>query len=331
MVINHRRTDDPDMGRTRVVEGESVSVVLPTDRWTAACDHLAAQIRTRETAEFVIACDRPDDPVVAASEGTVATVVVAGEPRGCSAKCNALAAGLERASGERIVCTDADFDHEPGWLDAVLSHLDDAPEGHVVTTAPVLVRDGGPLQILEGPGVVNAAMATLTDLTAWGGTMAFRRAEIDLAEYITDLRQTVSDDALLTQQVDGIVSVRDLIRETPVPGTVRGTLDRRVRWILTARYFDPGGLAVWMAIPTAVFVGTVLAPLVTIPLVTVLAGVAYAYCGVRRPTFLFVVPAYILILPLFVYGLAKTEFGWNGRQYRWTDTFDVAVLDQGND
>jgi cellulose synthase/poly-beta-1,6-N-acetylglucosamine synthase-like glycosyltransferase len=97
-----------------------VSVVLPTRRWTAACTELADQIRPDD--ELLLVCDRPDDPVVDAAAGSAAEVVVAGEPTGCSAKCHALAAGLERATGAVIVCTDADFEHGPAWLSRVLAH-----------------------------------------------------------------------------------------------------------------------------------------------------------------------------------------------------------------
>jgi hypothetical protein len=335
--VETRRTGGSEGDAEGGTNGEGiVSVVLPTDRWTDACDQLATQVRDRREAtaddcEFVVACDRPDDPVVGDAAGTVAEVVVAGEPQGCSAKCNALAAGLERASGERVVCTDADFDHEPGWLAAVLEHLADAPAGHVVSTAPVLVSEGALVRLLEGPGGIGAALTTLLDTTAWGGTMAFRRGEVDVETYVSDLRRTVSDDALLTQQVDGIESIGALVREVPVSGSISETLDRQVRWVRTGLYFDPAGLAFGVLLSILVLVGTLLAPLVTVPLVTAVAGLAYVYCGIRRWTFLLTVPAYAASLPLLIYGLARVEFDWNGRRYRWTGPFDVSVVDRDAD
>lgn len=307
----------------------AVSVVLPTRRWTAACTELADQIRPDD--ELLLACDRPDDPVVDAAAGSAGEVVVAGEPTGCSAKCHALAAGLDRATGAVVVCTDADFEHGPAWLSRVLAHLADAPPGHVVSTAPVLVSEGPLMKPFEGPGAVGAAMTTLFNTTAWGGTMAFRREAVDLDGYAADLRRTVSDDALLTQRVDGVHSVPDLISEMPVSGTLSDTLSRQVRWTLTAAYVDPGGLVAGALIPLAVLLGTILAPFVTVPLVTGVAAAAYAYCGVRRWTFLFAVPAYLASLPLLLYGLTRREFVWNGRRYRWTGLYDVTVLDHDAD
>ena len=304
---------------------ESVSVVLPTQRWTVACDELTEQVARDD--EFILACDGPDDPVVESAAGTPAEVVVAGEPQGCSAKCNALAAGLERATGEYIVCTDADFEHGPEWLSRVLRHLADAPPDHVVSTAPVPVSDGPLLKPLEGPGAIGAALTTLLDTTAWGGTMAFHREAIDLDEYVAGLGRTVSDDALLTRRVEGVESVPSLVRQMPVSGTLGETLDRQVRWTRTALYLDPGGLAFGVSIQLAVLVGTLLVPFVTVPLVTAVAGLAYAYFGLERWTFLLTVPAYILTLPMLVYGLTRAEFGWQGRRYRWTGLYDVEVLD----
>ncbi|ELZ48899.1 glycosyl transferase family protein [Halorubrum coriense DSM 10284] len=313
------------MSNRSAVDG-SVSVVLPTRRWTTACDELVEQVARDD--EFILACDGPDDPVVEDAAGTPAEVVVAGEPEGCSAKCNALAAALERATGEHIVCTDADFEHGPEWLQRVLRHLADAPPDRVVSTAPVPISDGPLLKPLEGPGAIGAALTTLLNTTAWGGTMAFRREAVDVDEYVADLRRTVSDDALLTDRVEGVESVPDLVREMPVSGTLEETLDRQVRWTRTALYLDPGGLAFGALIQLAVVTGTLLVPLVTVPLVTAVAGLAYAYFGLRRWTFLLAVPAYVLSLPMLVYGLARTEFDWQGRRYRWTGLYDVDVLDR---
>ncbi|NHN46467.1 glycosyltransferase [Halostella sp. JP-L12] len=307
----------------------SLSVVLPTRRWTRACDELVEQLAPGE--EFIVACDRPDDPVVAAAAATPAEVVVAGEPRRCSAKCNALAAGLERATGEYLVCTDADFAHGPEWLATVRDHLAEAPAGHVVSSAPVVVSKRPLSALLEGPTAVGAALTVLLETTAWGGTMAFRRDALDLDAYIADLRRTMSDDALLTQRVDGVHSVPELVRPMPVAGTCAETLDRQVRWTRTGLYLDPVGLVMFAAVlPLLVLCGTILAPILTIPLVTIVTGLAYAYCGLHRWTFLLAVPGYIVSLPLLLYGLARSEFDWNGRRYRWTALYDVTVLDHGD-
>lgn len=80
--------------------------------------------------------------------------------------------------------------------------------------------------------------------------------------------------------------------------------------------------------PATVVVETLLAPLVTVAFVTLLAGLGYAYCGIDRWAFLLTVPAYVLSLPLLCYGLAREEFVWHDRRYRWSGKFDVEVLDR---
>jgi len=307
----------------------SVSVVLPTREWTAACGELAAQVSPDD--EFIVVADRPDDPVVVEAAGTPADVVVAGEPERCSAKCNALAAGLERAGGDRLVCTDADFEHGDAWLDRVLARLADAPPDHAVSTVPVVLSEGGPMRALEGPAVLASAVTLATNATAWGGTMAFRRDAIDLDAYVRDLRRTVSDDALLTDRVAGVVSVPSLARAMPVSGGVREGLNRQVRWVRTGLYADPGALAAGAAMPVGVLAGLLVAPLVVAALVTLAAGLAYAALGVRRWTFLLTAPAYPLGLVFLAWGLAREEFVWTGRRYRWAGLYDVEVLDRDVD
>jgi len=318
------------MGSGSVHPGEgSVSVVLPTREWTAACGELAAQVAADD--EFIVAADRPDDPVAADAAGTPADVVVAGEPERCSAKCNALAAGLERATGDRIVCTDADFEHGDAWLDRVLARLADAPPGHAVSSVPILLSEGGVMRALEGPGVIASAITLATNATAWGGTMAFRRDALDLDAYVRDLRRTVSDDALLADRVEGVVSVPGLAREMPVSGDPRESLNRQVRWVRTGLYADPGALVAGATLPVGVLAGLLVAPLVVAALVTLAAGLAYAALGVRRWTFLLTAPAYPFGLVFLAWGLAREEFVWTGRRYRWTGLYDVEVLERDVD
>ncbi|ELZ58551.1 MULTISPECIES: glycosyltransferase [Halorubrum] len=302
-----------------------VSVVLPTREWTPACAELAAQVGPAD--EFLVACDGPSDPVVDAAEGTAATVVVAGEPTGCSAKCNALAAGLERASRDRLVCTDADFEHGEEWLATVRRLLARVPEGHVLSTAPVLASEGPVGKLLEPSSAVGVATSVRFDSGVWGGTMAFRRGEVDVDAYVADLRRTAGDDALLAERADGIETARSLVREMPVDGTLCGTLSRRVRWTRMGLYLDPAGIATRALLPLAVIAGTLAAPFVTVPLVTGVAAAAYAALGVHRWTFLLAVPGYALALLLLCYGLARDEFEWTGRRYRWESLYDVTVLD----
>ena len=303
-----------------------VSVVLPTREWTGACDELAAQVRPAD--EFIVVCDRPTDPLAEAAAERAATVAVAGEPDGCSAKCNALATGLERATHDRLVCTDADFERGDDWLDTVRRRLAATPDGHVLSTAPVLASEGPLGKFLEPSSVVGVARTLRFDSGVWGGTMAFRRDAVDLDAFVADLRRTVGDDALLAERADGIEAARSLVREMPVDGTLRGTVSRRVRWTRMGLYLGPAGIASRLLTSIAVVLGTLFAPFFTVPLVTGIAAAAYAALGVRRWTFLLAVPGYLLSLALLCYALFQVEFEWGGRRYRWLSLYDVTVSDR---
>lgn len=68
--------------------------------------------------------DGDDDPVAdrtAIPDGV--RLIAAGEPGGCSGKANAIAAGMEAASHERVIWTD-DFHHPADWLQTLCADYD---------------------------------------------------------------------------------------------------------------------------------------------------------------------------------------------------------------
>lgn len=107
---------------------DPVTVLLPTVRWTTACDQVAAQLRADD--ELFVICDREDDPVAGRDPPDGVEILVAGDPEGCAAKANALAYGMERATNDRFVWSDADYERDDDWLDCLV----EAGEG---------TRDGG--------------------------------------------------------------------------------------------------------------------------------------------------------------------------------------------
>ncbi len=92
------------------------SVLLPTASWTDACDEVTAQLGPED--ELLIVHDSEENPVADRKllPGNV-QLIPAGDPGGCSGKTNAIAAGMEAASHDRLVWTDDDFHHSPDWLD----------------------------------------------------------------------------------------------------------------------------------------------------------------------------------------------------------------------
>ena len=92
-----------------------VSVLLPTTSWTDACTELAAQFGDRD--ELLIIHDVENDPVTERQTTPESVRLIAvGEPKHCSGKATAIAAGMEAARHDRLVWTDDDFHHPPDWL-----------------------------------------------------------------------------------------------------------------------------------------------------------------------------------------------------------------------
>lgn len=310
------------------------SFVLPTREGVDVACRIAADAEGAD--EVLVVCDTPDDPITeatdrvreAAGETSVA-VIVAGEPAACSGKCNALAAGTERATGDVIVWTDDDFDHE-GWVGDVKRAIADhvGPDCPAVSTAPIFLSESPFARLLEGPSALGAALGLRLESVAWGGTLAFRRDAVDVSALVADLRRTVTDDALLTRRLSGFTADPRLVRCVETRGTASDTLSRNARWVQTARYLDPAGLAFGFLLNLVVAIGAVVAPLLVVPLVTLAAGVAYARFGLRRVSFLWTVVGYALGVPLLLWGLTRTEFDWGSRRYRWHSLYDVEIVDR---
>jgi len=311
------------------------SVLLPTVRWADACDEVAGQLGARD--ELLVICDTADDPVAdrrgATPEGV--RIVLAGEPEGCSGKANAIAAGMEAAEHDRIVWTDDDFAHPDDWL----ATLDADYERQGPTTeVPVFVGEDPLARLFEPAYAIGGTAAVSAGGIAWGGAVVFERADLDrpgsvsdaaatadgaAAALLADLRRTVSDDGTLSEYVD--VTAADRTRTVPCGGSLRGSLERFVRFFRIVRFHAPRAAAFNVALAVAFAALCLFAPVVGVTLVTATSAAVYARFGIRRTTFLLAGPS-ALVSPVFLaYALARRTFVWGGRRYRWRSLFDVAV------
>ncbi|WP_245810721.1 glycosyltransferase [Halorubrum halodurans] len=296
------------------------SVLLPTVRWTDACAEVAAMLRADD--ELLVIADDADDPVADRRGETDdgVRVVLAGEPEGCSGKANAIAAGMETARHDRIVWTDDDFRHPPGWLDDL--HADYERRGPT-TELPVFVgRD--PLGVLLEPAyLVGGTLAVAAGGIAWGGAVVFERDDLDEAALVADLRRTVSDDGTLSEHL--AVTPTRRTRIVPAGGSVRASLERSVRFLWIVRYHVPRASAVNVGLAAAFATLCLAAPVLGIGFVTLISATTYAWAGLRRPTFLLAGPAAIAMPALLAYAFARRTFAWGGRRYRWVRKDDVRV------
>jgi hypothetical protein len=294
-----------------------VSVVLPTTDGVGACREVAALLAPDD--ELLVVCDTGADPVVDAELPAAASVVVAGEPEGCSGKANAVAAGLEAAAHDRFVLTDDDFARPPSWLDRLRA---DYERLGPVSELPLFVgRD--PLSRLLEPLYAWGTLGLSRSDTPWGGALVFDRADVDGPAVRRRLRRTVSDDGLLSEHLE--VTQRPRLRRVPVGGSLRTSLERHVRFVQIFRRFAPWGLAKAVAVLALLTAVCLVAPVVGVALVTALTAAAYATLGAGRPAVLWSAASVVAFLPLLCYALARRTFVWGGRRYRWRGRFDVEV------
>ncbi|RYJ14794.1 glycosyltransferase [Halogeometricum borinquense] len=298
------------------------SVLLPTVRWTDACDDVASQLGPDD--ELLIVCDNDADPVAARADDLPEGVrlVIAGDPEGCSGKANAIAVGMGAARHDRIVWTDDDFVHPPDWLDSL--HADYERHGPVSEVPFFVGRD--PLSTLTEPlYAIGGTLGTYQDNKAWGGAVMFERDDIGETAFLAALCQTVSDDGLLSEHLD-LTTLRRA-RLVPVGGSIRESAERHVRFSQIVYRHEPRGMGVILGLAALFTIMGALSPILVFVLSTLLSVAVYAFFGVRRWTALLGYPAMMLQLPLFLYGLARRTFVWGGRRYRWRSKYDVEVVE----
>lgn len=306
-----------------MAESPPTSVILPTVDPGNVCEEIAAQLG--EDDELLVVCDAEIDPAADRADALPdgARVVVAGDPEGCSGKANAIAAGMEAADHDRIVWTDDDFHHPPGWLEGL--HADYADHG-ATTELPVFVGADPLALLLEPLYLVGGTLSAYVNDLAWAGSVVFERDDIDESAFLEELRRTVSDDGLLGEHL--AVTPVNRPRRVEIGGTVRETLERHARFTKIAHRHGPKANAASGVAAAAVTVGSLAAPLPAIAVLTALMAALYASFGVRRWTFLLAYPAVLASVPLMAYGLARRTFVWGGRRYRWRSKFDVRVVEE---
>jgi hypothetical protein len=287
---------------------------------------MAAQLQ--EGDELFVICDTETDPVASHDPPEGVEILVAGEPEGCSGKANAMAYGMEQATNDRFVWTDADFERDDEWLTQLVT----AGQRHGPATAVPFWYGNGAWAI---PEPWTALFSTLlmyyrigsTGNIGWGGGLTFTREEltITVTQLTEELRQVLSDDGLLSQHIDSFHAVQSMVTPVKVPGDVRSTYARMIRFNRLTHVHE--GMKAELIVALVMTIAGVAYPLVVAPAVTLLTGGAYAVLGLRRRTFLlsylglFVVPLAILG------GMFITEFEWAGRRYRLNGEYDIQVID----
>lgn len=308
-------------------EREPTSVLLPTVEWNAACKQLAAQLRPDD--ELLVICDREDNPVASRNPPEGVEILVAGEPEGCSGKANALAYGMEQATNDRFVWTDGDFERDGDWLDRLVA----AGEEHGPATALCVFVGSAWFRLYEAWSLIFFSLAMYLNAgewggQAWGGGVTFTRDELQdgVEPFVTELRQVVSDDGLLSDHLGEVHPVRSMVAVVEAPGDFRSSVERVVRLNRIVHVREGG----WMNFGIGVLLVAlaVIFPIGAAIGYTALGAIAFAVLGVRRATFLLMYPSVVLVPIIALSGIVCKEFEWTGRRYRLNDEFDVEVLNR---
>lgn len=304
---------------------DTVSILLPTIEWTDACDQVAAQLQDGD--ELFVICDTDDDPVVSHDPPDGVEILTAGEPDSCSGKANAMAYGMEQATNNRIVWTDADFERDENWLNRLVV----AGEEHGPATAVPFWYGNGVWSLIEPWTMMFSTLLIYfgigsTGNIGWGGGLTFTREELNIPvnELVAELRQVLSDDGLLSQHIDDFHAVKSMVTPVKVVGDLKSTYDRLVRFNRLTHVHE--GMVGDLVVALVMTIAAVAFPLVVAPVVTLATGAAYALLGLRRPTFFLSFPGLFFVPLTILAGIFVSEFEWAGRRYRLNGKYDVDVV-----
>jgi 1,2-diacylglycerol 3-beta-glucosyltransferase len=296
-----------------------LEVILVDDRSTD---------RTREIASAMAAA-HPHIRVVEAPEGK-------GGPGG---KANALACGIDAASGEVLLLTDADCAVPPGWAMELVRNYGDPRTGLAAGFTELRARS-----VFEGMqtldwfflfGLASAAMEAGLPITAVGTNLSVRRAAYDRAGGYRGIPFSVTEDEALVRAVTRRGGWRGrfpaapgaLVTSEPCPD-LRTLFRQKLRWFTGGRGMEPRVLVAFAA--DYLFLLLLGLSLIAGPLGPALGALALALGGellclaaiLRRfrrlsllrwfPAFALYLHLYVLILPLMV--AVKPKVRWKGRE-----------------
>lgn len=298
-----------------------VCVIIPTLSWTSACEQVYQQLDDGD--ELIAVCDSESDPLSKQDTPSDIKVLVAGEPEGCSGKCNALAEALEQAAREHVVCTDADFQHPEGWLDEVKNSLE---ENEFVTTMNFFKSRKLTGKILEPGYLMGVFTGTYLGAGAWGGLMAFNKDRAPLDDITDQLRRTLSDDLLIGQFFQDQILNTSNFAVVDTQGGFKDALKTYKRFARSIYLMDPKMFYIPFIGVLTYLLFLVSSPVLGLLLPVLIAGLLYANFGVKRLTFLLAPLSIFLVTILVLWGAHSEKIEWNGRTYRWKDKLEVEVL-----
>jgi cellulose synthase/poly-beta-1,6-N-acetylglucosamine synthase-like glycosyltransferase len=222
-------------------------------------DALLLQEWPVDRLQIVVVDDRSEDGTAGVLKDFAArrperikAVSVTALPPGVGPKKHALLRGLEHATGEWIVVTDADCTMDPGWLRALARHF--GPDTGMVVGPSVFVEPPDGFGISQGAAALEFAsysvcsaafIAARFPVIASANNLAYRRSAFDrVGGFARHAAVVNGDDDLLLQDLHhaGNVTVAcatnaDSVVRTLPPAGSRGFWEQRKRWAGTCLHY----------------------------------------------------------------------------------------------
>ena len=299
-----------------------VSILVPTFSWTEGCEDIYNQLEKED--ELVLICDSKSDPLLSDKIPNDVKILISGEPENCSGKCNALSKGLEKASREYVICTDADFRRSESWLGNVKKSL----EKDNLVTAPNFFQSREFFGKLLEPGyLIGIVLGLYSGSGVWGGLMAFNKNNAPTTQIIDNLRKTVSDDILIGKYFKKKTVTSSNFGVVPIEGNISDILNMSKRFGRSIFLMDPKMLIVPLIGISIYLVALTSFPFLSLLTPILVAALLYAKFRIKRWTFLLAPISIFLISFLTLWGAFHEKIDWNDRKYLWRGKFEVEVLD----
>lgn len=240
-----------DTGRA---EWPRLSLVIPARN---EAEHVAAALKSRlgddyPNLEVVFVNDRSTDSTgevaeaLAKTEPRLRVVNVAELPAGWLGKLNAMQRGLEQATGEWVLFSDADVSWVPGTLRRVIHHAEAERADHV-TILPRITGRGALLQaaltaffrvVLLGGRLWGVAKPESTAAVGVGAFNLVRRSSLAKTPGLSWLKMEIGDDMAL-----GMLMKRHGFASRVLNGRDALSLDFYPSYVALARAVEKNGAA----------------------------------------------------------------------------------------
>jgi len=251
----------PAPGRPAAQPGTRISVIIPArneEQYIGAClESILGNSYPHHLYEIIVVNDHSTDTtagiVAAADPARVKLIHLADHVSGVqnSYKKLAISVAVQQASGELIVCTDADCVVPPGWLQEMATLY--AGTQPVFIAAPVAIsHENSFIEIFQSldfmtlQGITGASVQLRVHSMCNGANLSYSRAafyEVNGFEGIDNIAS--GDDMLLMhklyQRYPGKVrflkSKDAIVTTAPVQG-IRGFFRQRIRWASKAGHYE---------------------------------------------------------------------------------------------